>query len=63
MACIASVSAQVRGASCDERKKNKEMRGEGEGSEGNACRKPHDFEKLRSPTNAASDWCSAGSVN
>ena len=25
--------------------------------------KPHDFEKLRSPTNAASDWCGAGSVD
>ena len=27
------------------------------------ARKPHDFEKLRSPTNAASDWCGAGSVD
>ena len=27
------------------------------------ARKPHDFEKLRSPTNAASDWRSAGSVD
>ena len=26
-------------------------------------RKPHDFEKLRSPTNAASDWRGAGSVD
>ena len=25
--------------------------------------KPHDFEKLRSPTNAASDQCGAGSVD
>ena len=25
--------------------------------------KPHDFEKLRSPMNAASDWCGAGSVD
>ena len=25
--------------------------------------KPHDFEKLRSSTNAASDWCGAGSVD
>ena len=24
------------------------------------ARKPHDFEKLRSPTNAASDWRGAG---
>ena len=27
-----------------------------------AC-KPHDFEKLRLPTNAASDWRGAGSVD
>ena len=27
------------------------------------ARKPHDFEKLLSPTNAASDWCGAGSVD
>ena len=27
------------------------------------ARKPHDFEKLRQPTNAASDWCGAGSVD
>ena len=27
------------------------------------ARKPHDFEKLRSPTNAASDWCGVGSVD
>ena len=27
------------------------------------ARKPHDFEKLRSPTNAASDWNGSGSVD
>ena len=27
------------------------------------ARKPHDFEKLRSPTNGASDWRGAGSVD
>ena len=27
------------------------------------ARKPHDFEKLRSPTNAPSDWRGAGSVD
>ena len=27
------------------------------------ARKPHDFEKLRSPTNAAPDWCGVGSVD
>ena len=25
--------------------------------------KPHDFEKLRSPMNTASDWCGAGGVD
>ena len=25
--------------------------------------KPHDFEKLRSPTNAAANWCGADSVD
>ena len=41
-----------------------EGEGEGEGKEEKtlAC-KPHDFEKLHSPTNAASDWCGAGSVD
>ena len=27
------------------------------------ARKPHDFEKLRSPTNTASDWFGAGGVD
>ena len=27
------------------------------------AREPHDFEKVRSPTNAASDWCGAGAVD
>ena len=27
------------------------------------ARKPHDFEKLCSPANAAFDWCGAGSVD
>ena len=27
------------------------------------ARKPYHFEKLHSPTNAASDWCGAGSVD
>ena len=27
------------------------------------ARKPHDFEKLRSPTNVTSDWRGAGSVD
>ena len=39
------------------------MTGEGEGKEETLARKPHDFEKLRSPTNAASDWCGASSVD
>ena len=27
------------------------------------ARKPQDFEKLRSPTNTAFDWCGAGGVD
>ena len=39
------------------------MRGEGKGAKETLARKPHDFEKLRSPTNAVFDWCGAGSVD
>ena len=39
------------------------MIGEGEGREEMLARKPHDFEKLHSPTNAAFDWCGAGNVD
>ena len=46
------------------RGQKKGMTGEEEGREGNwLARKPHDFEKLRLPTNAAFDWCGAGSVH
>ena len=39
------------------------MTGEGEGKGGTPCPQTHDFEKLRSPMNAASDWRGAGSVD
>ena len=39
------------------------MTGEGRGKKEPLARKPHDFEKLHSPTNAASDWRGAGSVD
>ena len=45
------------------REQKKGMTGEGEGKKETLARKPHEFEKLRSPTNAASDWCGAGSVD
>ena len=46
------------------REQKKGMTGERERKERNACpQTAHDFEKLRSPTNAVSDWCGAGSVN
>ena len=35
----------------------------GRGEKETLARIPHDFEKLRSHANAASDWCGAGSVN
>ena len=45
------------------RAKKKKWRGRGKGKREVALdRKPQDFEKLCSPTNAASDWCGAGSV-
>ena len=44
------------------REQKKGMTGEGEGKKETLALKPHEFEKLRSPTNAASDWCGAGSV-
>ena len=39
------------------------MKGEKRGKKEMLDGKSRDFEKLRSPTNAASDWCSAGSVD
>ena len=64
VACVASVSEQVRREKLErEQKKKKGMTGEGWGKNETLARKPHDFEKLRSPTNATSDWCSAGSVD
>ena len=36
--------------------------GRGGGKKETLGRKPHDFEKLRLPTNAASDWCGVGIV-
>ena len=53
--------AQVRRESWDESKKKKEWRGRGKKE--TLARKPHDFEKLRSPTNAASDWRGDGGVD
>ena len=44
-------------------KKKNQWRGRGRGKKETLSRKPNDFEKLRSRTNAASDWCSAGSVD
>ena len=43
--------------------KKKEWEGRGKGVKETLARKPHDFEKLRLPTNAAFDWCGAGSVD
>ena len=47
------------------REQKKEWRGSGRGrgKKETLARKPHDFEKLRSPTSAASDCCGAGSVD
>ena len=41
----------------------KKWQGRGRGEKEMLAHKPLDFEKLRSPINAASDWCGAGSVD
>ena len=45
------------------RAKKKECQGRGRGRKETLASKPHDFEKLHSPTNAAFDWGGAGSVD
>ena len=60
LACIASISTRVREKGREQKKK--EWRGRGRGEKETIVCKPHDFEKLRLPTNAASDWWGAGSV-
>ena len=44
----------------EQKKKND---GGGRGKKETLACKPYDFEKLRSPTHAASDWCGAGRVD
>ena len=61
LACVASVT--VENVRTRAKKKKKRWRGKGREEEETLARKPHDFEKLRSPTNAAFDWCGAGSVD
>ena len=63
LAYVASVSARVRREKLGREQKKREWQGRGRGKKETLARKPHDFEKLRSPTNAASDWCGAGSVD
>ena len=43
--------------------KKKGMTGRGGGEKETLARKPHDFKKLRLPTNAPFDWPGAGSVD
>ena len=45
------------------RGQKRELKGEGEERKQNSCPQTHNFEKLRSPTKAASDWCGAGGVD
>ena len=52
-----------RNESWEESKKKKEWPERAREMKEKLAHKPHDFEKLRSPTNAASDWCGAGSVD
>ena len=62
LACVASVSSRGSSRKLGQEGKN-EWRGRGRGKKKPVAHKPHDFEKLRSPTNAASDWRGAGSVD
>ena len=62
IACVASVSARVRREKLGREQNKRERQGRGRGKKETLARKPHDFEKLRLPTNAASDWRGAGSV-
>ena len=45
------------------REQKKYYKGGGGREKETLARKTHDFDKLRSLTNAASDWCGAGSVD
>ena len=65
IARVASVSGRVRREKLGREKKKKGMTREGGGGGGwgekeTLASKPRDFEKLRSPTNVASDRCGAG---
>ena len=63
LACVASVSSRGSSRKLGQEQKKKEGRGGGRGKKEPLASKPHDFEKLRSPTNAPSDWLGAGSVD
>ena len=64
IACVASVSAGVRRESWKESKKKNDGGGGGGGERRNRLPANHTiFKKPRSPTNAASDWCGASSVD
>ena len=60
---MASVSSQGSSRKLGQEQKKHERLGRGRGTKEPLASKPHDFEKLRSPTNAASDWRGAGSVD
>ena len=63
LACVASVSSRGSSRKLGQEQKNMNDGGRGRGTKEPLARKPHDFEKLRSPTNAASDWRGASSVD
>ena len=63
LACVASISSRGSSRKLGQEQKNNEWWGTGRGTKELLARKPHDFEKLRSPTNAASDWRGTGSVD
>ena len=60
VACVATVSSRGSSRKLGQEQKKNERRGRGKEP---LARKPHDFEKLRSPTNAASYWRGVGGVD
>ena len=63
LACVASISAWVHWEKLGRGQKKRNDRGGGGKRRKHLPTNPQDFEKLRLPTNAASDWCGAGSVD
>lgn len=67
MCCLALSLRSKHFCTSLSRKSRREQNKGNDGGEGGREKmlagKPHNFEKLRSPMNTASDWCGAGGVD